>query len=167
MCPRLLQLPLWWCLFMFVWVKHTDHFSVASPPGEEKVQQKVQLSCQQFWHCNVTLSHTKDFSPRCWSLTTQQIKLVHFQHFYVMTPSFNIITTSKSFSSTSLNQSFDVFVFFYGCNNIQSSYALNLPWLFLGCFFFYTRIRHSFQGASDFILQILELLTTTNYTRRR
>lgn len=90
---------------MFVWVKHTDHFSVASPPGEEK----VQLSCQQFWHCNVILSHTKDFSPRCWSLTTQQIKLVHFQHFYVMTPSFNIITTSKSFSSTSLNQSFDVF----------------------------------------------------------
>lgn len=121
---------------MFVWVKHTDHFSVASPPGEEKVQQKVQLSCQQFWHCNVILSHTKDFSPRCWSLTTQQIKLVHFQHFYVMTPSFNIITTSKSFSSTSLNQSFDVFVFFYGCNNIQSSYALNLPWLFLSCFFF-------------------------------
>lgn len=165
MCPRLLQLPLWWCLFMFVWVKHTDHFSVASPPGEEKVQQKVQLSCQQFWHCNVILSHTKDFSSWCWSLSTQQIKLVHFQHFYVMTPSFNIITTSKSFSSTSLNQSFDVFFLWLQQHTVVVRSQSSL--IIFELFFFYTVIRHSFQGASDFILQILELLTTTNYTRRR
>lgn len=88
-----------------------------------------------------------------------------FSTFLCKTPSFNIIITSKSFSSTSLNQSFDVFFLWLQQHTVVVRSQSSL--IIFELFFFYTVIRHSFQGASDFILQILELLTTTNYTRRR